>query len=174
MTSPMNNGRNSGTDRRRQRVQDAIVTAVRDGTPLTASAIARTARVDRTFLYRHRDLLETLHTVGSQSAGTPSAAGPAVTKASLQADLANSNTRAASMAARVQQLENHLSRHLGDRAWHDSGLGASPDVAELQSTITRLEQRTTELARALEDRQAELDAARAANRELTRALNQRG
>ncbi|BDM70092.1 hypothetical protein HEK616_35790 [Streptomyces nigrescens] len=37
----MNNGRTAGTDRRRQRVKEAIATADRDGTPLTAPAIAR-------------------------------------------------------------------------------------------------------------------------------------
>ncbi|MFD6179614.1 hypothetical protein [Streptomyces goshikiensis] len=42
------------------------------------------------------------------------------------------------------------------------------------SAIARLEQRNVELTRALEERQTELDAARAANRDLTRALNQRG
>ncbi|CAL9674378.1 hypothetical protein SUDANB105_07764 [Streptomyces sp. enrichment culture] len=82
--------------------------------------------------------------------------------------------RASRLSTRVQQLENHLSRHLGQQAWRESGLGASTDIAQLQATITHLEQRETELTRQLDDRQAELEAARAANRELTRALNQRG
>ncbi|MGW5423665.1 hypothetical protein [Streptomyces sp. NPDC003943] len=60
------------------------------------------------------------------------------------------------------------------QAWREAGLGASADIAELQATITRLEQREIALTRQLGDRQAELDAARAANRELTRALNHRG
>ncbi|MFI0264790.1 hypothetical protein ACH4OW_38020 [Streptomyces sp. NPDC017056] len=173
MTTPMNNGRHAGTDRRRQRVQNAIATAVRDGTPLTASAIARAACVDRTFLYRHRDLLDILHTTGSRSARPAPAAGPTVTPVSLQADLANANARVARLAARVQQLENHLSRQLGSLAWHEAGLGAANDVAELQAAVVRHEQRNTELSRLLEERQAELEAARDANRQLTRALNQR-
>ncbi|MFF3989882.1 hypothetical protein [Streptomyces sp. NPDC001601] len=49
-----------------------------------------------------------------------------------------------------------------------------PGTKELQQTIIQLEQRNIELAQALEQRQAELDAARAANRDLTRVLNQRG
>ncbi|MEU3994154.1 hypothetical protein AB0F24_38500 [Streptomyces platensis] len=174
MTRAMNDGRRTDTERRRARVQTAITNAARDGTPLTASAIARTARVDRTFLYRHRGLLEQLHATAREPADVSSASRPAATTASLQADLANATARTTRLATRVRQLENHLSKHLGEQAWRESGLGAPGDVAELQATITRLEQRNTELIRALEERQAELDAARAANRDLTRALNQRG
>lgn len=142
------------------------------GSPLTASAIARTARVDRTFLYRHRDLLDALHTAAHEPA-TPSGTGPTVTSASLQADLANAGARSARLAARVQQLEERLSKALGEEIWRVSGLGPPGDVAELNSQITRLEQSNVELTRALEERQAELEAARAANRDLTRALNQK-
>ncbi|MFE2522478.1 hypothetical protein [Streptomyces mirabilis] len=45
---------------------------------------------------------------------------------------------------------------------------------ELQRQVSRLEQANTELLARLEERDAELGAARAANRELTRALNQKG
>lgn len=44
----------------------------------------------------------------------------------------------------------------------------------LQRQVSRLEQANTELLARLEERDAELEAARAANRELTRALNQKG
>ncbi|MFJ9824909.1 hypothetical protein ACIRSU_11090 [Streptomyces sp. NPDC101160] len=173
MTSPMNEGRHAGTDRRRRRVQEAIAAAARDGTQLTASAIARAARVDRTFLYRHRDLLDKLHTASTRPTDPLPGSAP-VTTQSLQTDLANANARATRLAARVQQLEEHLSRQLGEQAWRESGFGVHTDVAELQATIARLEQRTVDLERDLEERQSELEAARAANRELTRALNQRG
>jgi enoyl reductase-like protein len=59
-------------------------------------------------------------------------------------------------------------------AWRESGFGVHADIAELQDTIARLEQRTVDLSRDLKERQSELEAARAANRELTRALNHRG
>ncbi|MFF1344246.1 hypothetical protein ACFVYT_41710 [Streptomyces sp. NPDC058290] len=173
MTTAMNDGRQADTERRRSRVQSAITAAHHDGTPLTASAIARAARVDRTFLYRHRDLLDVLHTAAHEPA-KPTAGGPAVTRASLQTDLANAAARSARLATRVQQLEERLSRALGEEAWRTSGLGAPADVAELNSRLTQIEQRNVELTRALEERQAELDAARAANRDLTLALNQRG
>ncbi|MFF3015365.1 hypothetical protein [Streptomyces sp. NPDC057939] len=77
------------------------------------------------------------------------------------------------MAARVQQLEERLSKALGEEIWRASGLGPPASVAELNSQITRLQQSNVELTRALEERQAELEAARAANRDLTRALNQK-
>ncbi|MEU7039272.1 hypothetical protein ABZ958_37290 [Streptomyces sp. NPDC046237] len=172
MTTAMNDGRQAGTRRRRTRVQDAIRTARRDGTPLTAAAVARAAGVDRTFLYRHRDLLDALHCAEREPAGLGLVGVPAVTRASLQA--ANANARASRLAARVRQLEGRLSLHLGEEAWQASGLGPPTDVAELQSTITRLEQTNAELKRTLEECQGELDAARYANRDLTRALNQRG
>ncbi|CAL9590997.1 hypothetical protein SUDANB105_05223 [Streptomyces sp. enrichment culture] len=172
MTSAMSDGREASTERRRSRVQEAITTAARNDTPLTASAIARAAGVDRTFLYRHRDLLELLHTASNRSAGEMPEPGTA-TRASLQADLANANARAARLSARVQHLENRLSRRLGNQAWHESGLGSPADTEELQQTIIQLEQRTVDLTTALEEREAELEAAREANRQLTRALNQR-
>ncbi|EFG03710.1 Hypothetical protein SCLAV_p0219 (plasmid) [Streptomyces clavuligerus] len=48
------------------------------------------------------------------------------------------------------------------------------DIDELQRKISRLEQRSVELTSALEEARSDLDAAREANRDLTRALNQRG
>lgn len=119
-----------------------------------------------------RDLLELLHAAGIRSAGETPEPGTA-TRTSLQADLANANARAARLSARVQQLENTLSRHLGDQTWRESGLGSPAGTEELQQTINQLEQRTVDLTTALEERGAELEAAREANRQLTRALNQR-
>jgi integrase len=49
---------------------------------------------------------------------------------------------------------------------------AQTRITALNSRISQLEQRNVDLAHALEERQADLDAARAANRDLTRALNQ--
>lgn len=97
-----------------------------------------------------------------------------MSRASLQADLANAQARNTRLGARVQQLEKRLSQVLGTQAWQESGLGAPADIDELQRKITRLEQRNVELASALEEARSGLDAARAANRDLTRALNQRG
>ncbi|MGP3982462.1 hypothetical protein [Streptomyces sp. KR80] len=96
-----------------------------------------------------------------------------MSRASLQSDLANAQARNARLASRMQQLERRLSEALGEQIWRDSGLGAAADVEELLRKITRLEQHTVELTARLEEREAELASARAANRELTKALNQR-
>jgi hypothetical protein len=58
--------------------------------------------------------------------------------------------------------------------WRESGVGAPADFEELQRTISRLEQQTVDLTASLEEREAELEAARAADRELIRALDQKG
>ena len=67
-------GRRADSARRRQRVIAAINRAVTDGTEISVSAIARAAAVDRTFLYRHRDLLGKIH---ATQAGPPSGNAPA-------------------------------------------------------------------------------------------------
>ena len=57
-TETMRKGRQADSARRRQRVLTALDRATANGTEISASGIARAAGVDRTFLYRHRDLLE--------------------------------------------------------------------------------------------------------------------
>jgi hypothetical protein len=163
-------GRRAGSARRRQRVIAAIDRAVTDGTEISVSAVARAAAVDRTFLYRHRDLLGKIH---ATQAGPPagSGAGPAVTRASLQADLLAAHERAVRLHARIQQLEKRLSQVLGEQAWRESGLGAPADIDTLNQRIIHLEQQVTDQRLQLEERDEELAAARAANRELMAQLN---
>lgn len=128
------------------------------------------ARVDRTYLYRHRDLLERVHA----AAAAPPEEGriAAVSRASLRADLTNTLERNRRLTVRVRQLEKRLSESLGETAWQESGLGASADIDQLQRRTTLLEQELADIRGQLDERTEELDAARAANRELTRALNQ--
>jgi chromosome segregation ATPase len=129
--------------------------------------------VDRTFLYRHRDLLALVHAAELEPAEQDPAGATPVSCASLQADLANAQARNTRLVTRIQQLENRLFEAMGEQVWRESGLGAPADIEELQRTITRLEQQTVDLTVSLEEREAELEAAREANRQLTRALNQR-
>ena len=82
----MIHGRRADSTRRRQRVLTALDNAITDGAELSVTDIARRAGVDRTFLYRHRDLLERIHTADIQPPDKPGV-GPSVTRASLQADL---------------------------------------------------------------------------------------
>ena len=70
-------------------------------------------------------------------------------------------------------MEKKLSELLGEQAWCESGLGAPTDTEELQLRITHLEQHVVDLTNQLEERDQELDAARAANRDLMANLNKR-
>lgn len=171
-TAAMAQGRRADSARRRQRVLNALNDAVNDGEEISVSGIARRAGVDRTFLYRHRDLLEQVHGVEAQPPNTASV-GPAVSRASLQADLLGAQQRCARIAARVQQLEKRLSELLGEQAWRESGLGAPDDIDQLKQRIVFLEQQGIDLRLQLEERDQDLEAARAANRELMSRLNAR-
>jgi polyhydroxyalkanoate synthesis regulator phasin len=165
-------GRNADSARRRQRVITAINQATADGAEISVAGIARAACVDRSFLYRHRDLLEQLH-AGQAQPGAAAGTGPRVSHASLQADLLAAHERASRQAARVHQLEKRLSQLLGEHAWRESGLGAPDDIDALKQRIAGLEQQVADLRLQLDERGDELAAARAANRELMLRANQR-
>jgi chromosome segregation ATPase len=169
--APVLRGRQADSARRRARVVQAISAAASAGQEISPSSIARAAAVDRTFLYRHRDLLEQIHAI--QATASP-ATGPAATSASLQAGLLNTQQQAVRLASRVQQLERRLSAVLGEHAWRESGLGAPADIDALKQQNTHLEQRITDLRAELDERGQDLAAARAANRELTAQLNATG
>jgi hypothetical protein len=165
-------GRRADSARRRQRVIKALDDAREIGEQTSVSAIARRAGVDRTFLYRpqHRDLLAQIHAAEAEPTAAPGI-GPAVSRASLTADLANTRERATRLAGRVTQLERKLSELLGEHAWRESGLGAPDDIEQLKTRVVLLEQEKADLRLQLDERTDELDAARATNRELMTQLN---
>jgi len=166
----MQDGRRDDSMRRRHRVLAALDQAAAAGDRITTSGIARAAGVDRTFLYRHRDLMEKIHAL--QADPVPSDhIGPAVTRASLQADLFAAHERAARLGARIHQLEKRLSEALGEYTWRESGLGAPADIDTLHQRIGQLEQHNLDLQHQLAERDEDLTAARAANRELIAQLN---
>jgi len=134
------------------------------------STITRAARVDRSFVYRHRDLLEKIHTLATEPPTTDQG-GPAVTRASLQADLLAAHERAARLHTRIQHLEKRLSDTLGEHAWRKSGLGTPTDIDALHQQITHLEQQAIDLRLQLAERDEDLAAARATNRELIARIN---
>jgi hypothetical protein len=168
----MTAGRQADTARRRQRVLGVLAAAAAAGEEISVSAIARRAAVDRTFLYRHRDLLEQVHAREAPPPALPGG-GPAVTRASLQADLLAAHERAARLATRVRQLEQRLSHALGEQAWRESGLGAFSDAGQFQQQIAQLTEDNQQLRAVLAERDQDLAAARAANRELMTRLNTR-
>jgi Family of unknown function (DUF6262) len=169
-TSAMLDGRRDDSMRRRQRVLTALDHAAAAGDRITMSGIARVAGVDRTFLYRHHDLLEKIHALQADPVADDHL-GPAVTRASLQADLLAAHERAARLNARIQQLEKRLSEALGEHTWRESGLGAPADIDALHQRVNQLEQHTLDLRQQLAERDEDLAAARAANRELMARLN---
>jgi hypothetical protein len=170
-TPAMADGRRADTARRRQRVATALERAVANGTDIGVSAIARAAGVDRGFLYRHRDLLEKIHTLAAEPPATDNATSPVVTRASLQADLLAAHERAARLHTRVQHLTKRLSEALGEHAWRESGLGTPVDIDALNQQIIHLEQQVIDLRLQLSERDDDLTAARAANRELMARIN---
>jgi uncharacterized protein DUF6262 len=170
-TTTMLAGRQADSQRRRQRVITALDRAAAGGTEISVSGIARAAGVDRTFLYRHPDLLARLHALESAPPATTDGTGPAVSRASLQADLLAAHERAARAAAHIRQLEHRLSDALGAQAWKESGLGAPSDIDALNRKITTLEQQVIDQRIQLGERDQDLAAARAANRELMAQLN---
>src|SRR5450759_2307816 len=135
----MRPGRQADSARRRQRVLAALNRAATDGTEISAASIARAAGVDRSFLYRHRDLLAQIHALEATPPPAGSGQGPGVTRASLQADLLAAGDRALRLTSRIRQLETRLSKALGEQAWHESGLGVPADLDALNQKINNLE-----------------------------------
>ncbi len=170
-TGAMAKGRQADSARRRQRVIAALSKAAGDGTEISVAGIARAAGVDRTFFYRHRDLLAQLHALEATPPATGDSNGPGVSRASLQTDLLAAGERAARLHSRVRQLEKRLSETLGEQAWRESGLGTPADIDTLNQTIIHLEQQVIDLRLQLEEQDEDLAAARAANRELMAQLN---
>lgn len=174
-TKALRQGRQADSARRRQRVIATLSRAATDGTEISASGIARAAGVDRSFLYRHRDLLDQIHTLEATPPTPADTGGPAVTRASLQADLLAAGERAQRLNGRIRQLEKRLSESIGETIWQESGLGmptgAPGDVEKLNQSIIHLEQQVLDLRLQLDERDQDLAAARAANRELIAQLN---
>jgi hypothetical protein len=168
-TSGITAARRAHSARCRQRVIKALNTAVTSGEEISISAIARKAAVDRTFLYRHPDL----HALIIVKAAEPpvSATGPAVSRASLIADLAGAHDRINRLVRENAQLRDRLSEALGEQAWRESGLGGPDDIEDLRRRNTELEQHVVELRRQLGEKDDDLDAARMTNRELMASLN---
>jgi len=170
-TAAMSRGRQADSARRRQRVIAALGKAAAHGAEISVSGIARAAAVDRSFLYRHRDLLSQIHALEAAPPAGGQASGPGVTRVSLQADLAAAHERALRLTSRIRQLEHRLSEALGEQAWHESGLGTPADPGSLAQQNSQLQQQVIDLRLQLEERDQDLAAARSANRELMAQVN---
>ncbi|GAA1310879.1 hypothetical protein GCM10009647_034180 [Streptomyces sanglieri] len=140
------------------------------GEEISVSSVARAAGVHRSLIHRHGNL----HAAVVARAGQPppsTTAGTQVSRKSLLADVANLTARNGRLSAHITRLERRLSEALGQTAWEASGLGAPADIETLTHRIGELEQQVFDLRRDLADRDGDLAAARAANRELMAQVN---
>ena len=69
------------------------------------------------------------------------------------------------------KLTERLSEILGEQVFHDAGLTRTDETSTLQKRVAELEQQLLDRRQDLQDRDDELAAARAANRELMTRLN---
>ncbi|MFJ8114030.1 hypothetical protein [Streptomyces sp. NPDC096132] len=83
---------------------DTLTGAAQNGSPINVSGIALQAGADRAFLYRHHDLLALVHAAEVEPSAQDPAGATLVSRASLQADLANAQARNTRLVPRAQQL----------------------------------------------------------------------
>jgi polyhydroxyalkanoate synthesis regulator phasin len=161
--------RRRDTTRRRQRVLSALDQLTAAGQEISVSAVARAAGVDRSFLYRHHDLRAQIHARSADPAGSP--ASTAASKQSLLADLANLREQSQRLRRQNTDLTARLSEVLGEELFRASGIGRTDDSEALRARVGQLEQQVLDLRQELEERTDDLDAARAANRDLMTLVN---
>ncbi|MGW5970514.1 hypothetical protein [Streptomyces sp. NPDC055186] len=135
--------RAADSERRRSRALKALARLAADGEEISVSAVARAAE---------------------PPPGTT--AGTQVSRQSLLADVADLTARNSRLSAHNARLERCLSEALRKAAWEASGLGAPADVETLTRRVTEPEQQILGLRADLAERDEDLAAARAANREL--------
>lgn len=164
--------RRRDSTRRRQRVLDALGQLANAGHEISVSAVARAAGVDRSFLYRHHDLRAQIHARADAAPGT-SPASTAVSRQSLLADLANLQEQNQRLRRQNLSLTARLSEVLGAEVFHASGIGHHDETGQLRTRIAQLDQHLLDLRQQLQERTDELDAARAANRDLMALANRK-
>ena len=161
--------RRRDSTRRTQRVLNALDQLFATGEEISVSAVTRAAGVDRSFLYRHHDLRSQIHARAADPAPTPVSAK--ASRQSLLADIAKFRDQAQRLRRQNASLTARLSELLGQEAFRASGLGSTDGTETLQARIRELEQQLLDLRQQLEERTGELDASRAANRDLMALAN---
>jgi chromosome segregation ATPase len=141
------------------------------GDEITVSAVARTAGVDRSFLYRHHDLRSQILALAAEPEPNPSSTR--TSRRSLLADLANLRAHNERLRHQNTKLTERLSEVLGQQVYHDAGLSPTDEIGTLRERVAKLEQQLPDQRHDFQDRDDELAAARAANRELMTRLNSR-
>jgi chromosome segregation ATPase len=164
--------RRRDSTRRRQRVLDTLGQLASAGHEISVSAVARAAKVDRSFLYRHHDLRAQIHARAAAAPGS-SPASAAASRQSLLADLANLHEQNQRLRRQNLSLTTRLSEVLGAEVFRASGIGHHDETGQLRTRITELEQTVLDLRQQLQERADELDAARSANRDLMAFANRK-
>ena len=107
----------------------------------------------------------------SRSTPPTSSTGPAVTRASLQADLLAAHERAARLNARIRNSKSGSPKRSANTPGANPGSAPPPTSTPSTRRISHLEQQVIDLHQQLDERDEDLAAARAANRELMAQLN---
>jgi cell division protein FtsB len=163
--------RRRDSTRRRQRVLNALDQLAAAGQEISVSAVARAAGVDRSFLYRHHDLRAQIHARATAPENSP--ASTAASKRSLLADLANLREQNQRLRRQNTDLTARLSEVLGEEVFQASGIGRTDETEALRTRASQLEQQVLDLRQELEERTDDLDASRAANRDLMTLANRK-
>ena len=169
-TAALAEGRRADSGRRRQRVQQALDGATGKSERVSLSEFARRAGVDRSFVYRHGDLWRS---------SMPYRHNRPVHQASGQSSavLPSRPTCSTPSSAPFVLPPGHKSWNTVSPRRLASNYGVTPASVSLTAPtsssngVVALEQEVVDLRLQLEERQQELDAARAANRELIARLN---
>ncbi len=169
-TNPLILARRNDSQRRRDRVLAALERFRTEDQEITVSAVARTAGVDRSFLYRHHDLRSQILAAADEPE-PPSSSGTRTSRRSLQADLANLGAHNERLRHQNAKLTERLSEVLGEQVFRDAGLTPTNEIESLRKRVAELEQQLLDYKQDLQDRDDELAAARATNRELIATLN---
>jgi chromosome segregation ATPase len=169
-TNPLILARRNDSQRRRDRVVGALERFRTEGQEITVSAVARAAGVDRSFLYRHNDLRSRIIAAADEPE-PPSSSGTRTSRRSLQADLTNLRAHNECLRHQNAKLTERLSEVLGEQVFNDAGLTPTNEIENLRKRVAELEQQLLDYKQDLRDRNDELAAARAANRDLITTLN---
>ena len=169
--TPLAKTRRRDTDRRRQRVHQALADMHTDGSEISVSAVAGRAKVHRSFIHRHPDLHAAVLKAAADATTDPSPASTAISHRSVLADNANLHEQNRRLAQQISDLEDRLSELLGQHAFDRSGLGAPASTAALHAELEAERQTVLDLRRVLEERDEELGAARETSRQLMNQLN---
>ncbi len=162
------------TAARAQRVRRVLETMAKAGEEVTIAGLARRARVSRQFLYRHPELrAEALRqqAIRDEAVYAGLGRGDETTSASLRADLAHADEQNRRLRRALARLEARLSLALGVEVAAEAELGRVDETQTLRSRVAALEAEVANLAQAVHERNEELEACRARNRELVSQLN---